>query len=101
MVAEFDKRRRLMHRRINETRGLNCALPKGAFYVFVNVRQLKESSESFAEYLVKEGKVATIPGTAFGRLGEGYLRLSYATAYEKIEEAMNRIEKATENLNRG
>jgi aminotransferase len=98
MVAEFDKRRKLMHRRINETNGFSCALPKGAFYVFVNIRRFRESSSNFADYLVKEGKVATISGSAFGRCGEGYLRLSYATACEKIEEAMNRIEKATRNF---
>lgn len=94
MVAEFDKRRKFMYKRVNEVKGFSCAMPKGAFYVFVNVRQFKASSASFADYLIREGKVATISGSAFGKCGEGYLRLSYATAYEKIEEAMNRIEKA-------
>jgi aminotransferase len=55
-------------------------------------------SANFADYLVREGKVATISGSAFGKCGEGYLRLSYATAYGKIEEAMNRIEKATRDF---
>ena len=94
MVAEFDKRRKFMYKRMNEIKGFSCALPKGAFYVFINMRQFKASSASFADYLIREGKVATISGSAFGEYGEGFLRLSYATAYEKIAEAMNRIEKA-------
>jgi aminotransferase len=98
MVAEFDRRRRLMHRRINEIKGLSCGLPKGAFYIFANIKQTKTSSADFANYLIKEGAVAAVPGSAFGIFGEGYLRLSYATAYERIEEAMNRIEAATRNL---
>jgi len=98
MVAEFDKRRKLMYERINETKGFSCTLPKGAFYVFVNIQRFKESSANFVDYLIREGKVAAISGSAFGKCGEGYLRLSYATAYEKIEEAMNRIERATRNF---
>jgi aminotransferase len=98
MLAEFDKRRRLMYKRINEIRSLSCALPKGAFYIFADIKRFKTSSADFADYLTNEGKVATVPGSAFGRNGEGYLRLSYATAYEKIEEAMNRIEKAVAKL---
>jgi aspartate/methionine/tyrosine aminotransferase len=95
MVAEFDRRRRFMFKRISEIKGFSCTLPRGAFYVFVNIGQLKASSASFADYLIRRGKVAAISGSAFGECGEGYLRLSYTTAYEKIEEAMDRIEKAT------
>ena len=98
MVTEFDRRRRLMYKRINEINGFNCALPKGAFYIFADIKQFKTSSTDFADYLINEEKVAAIPGSAFGRNGEGYLRLSYATAYEKIEEAMDRIEKAVGKL---
>ncbi len=98
MIIEFDKRRRLMCKRINEIKGFSCTLPKGAFYVFADVKQFKMLSTDFADYLVNKGKVAAISGSAFGRNGEGYLRLSYATTYEKIEEAMNRIEKAVGKL---
>ena len=84
-----------MYKRISEIEGFTCTLPRGAFYVFVNIRKFKASSASFADYLIRQGKVAAVSGSAFGERGEGYLRLSYATAYEKIEEAMNRIEKAT------
>ncbi|MFQ5758083.1 MAG: pyridoxal phosphate-dependent aminotransferase [Candidatus Bathyarchaeia archaeon] len=93
MVTEFDRRRRLLHSRLNEITGFSCLLPKGAFYAFVNIEEFGESSEKFSEHLLKKEKVVTVPGSAFGRYGEGYLRFSYATAYEKIEEALDRIEK--------
>ncbi len=73
-------------------------IPKGAFYVFPNIKEFGMSSEKFAEYLLKEAKVATVPGSSFGRYGEGYLRISYAASYEQIEEAMDRIEKAVKKL---
>jgi aminotransferase len=98
MVGEFDRRRKLMHKRINEIDGFSCALPKGAFYIFANVKQFKMLSAEVAHCLVDEGKVVTVPGSSFGENGEGYLRLSYATSYEKIEEAMDRIEKAAKRL---
>ena len=93
MVREFDRRRRLLHSRLNEIGGFSCPLPEGAFYAFVNIEEFGESSEKLSERLLKKGKVVTVPGSAFGRYGEGYLRFSYATAYEKIEEALDRIEK--------
>ena len=94
MVREFDRRRRLLHSRLNEIEGFRCVLPKGAFYAFPNVKQFGVSSEKFADYLFDKGKVVTVAGSSFGKHGEGYLRLSYATAYNKIEEALDRIEKA-------
>jgi aminotransferase len=93
MVHEFDRRRHLVYERINEMNGLKCQLPKGAFYVFPSVKCLGMSSEQLAEALVREAGVLAVPGSAFGPCGEGYLRVSYAAAYEKLEEAMNRIEK--------
>lgn len=98
MVTEFDRRRKLMHKRINEIKGFSCSLPKGAFYIFADIGQFEMSADDFSDWLVNEGKVCTVPGSAFGRNGEGYLRFSYATAYGKIEEAMNRIEKAVKKL---
>jgi aminotransferase len=83
----------LVHERLNEIRGFSCGLPKGAFYVFPNVKDFGMSSEKFAEFLAKESLVATVPGAAFGRYGEGYIRVSYAAAYEQLEEALSRIEK--------
>jgi aminotransferase len=57
------------------------------------------TSSEFSEFLIEEAKVAVTPGTAFGAHGEGFLRLSYATSYEQIDEAMNRLEKATRKFN--
>jgi len=94
MVQEFDRRRRLVYKRLNEIGGFNCILPKGAFYVFPNIKDFDMSSEEFAEFLVREARVTTVPGSAFGSYGEGYIRISYAAAFEQLEEALNRIEKA-------
>jgi len=98
MVVEFDRRRRFVSRRLNEIEGFSCALPKGAFYMFPNVKAFNMSSEEFAQFLLKEAHVATVPGSAFGSYGEGYIRISYAAAYEQLEEAFNRIEKAVRKL---
>ena len=98
MVAEFDRRRKLLYGRLNEIEGFSCQLPKGAFYAFANVKEFGESSESLAAFLVNKGKVVTVPGSAFGKYGEGYLRFSYATAYDKIEEALDRIERVTKDF---
>lgn len=98
MVAEFDRRRRLLHQRLNEIEGFSCKLPKGAFYTFVNAKEFGESSESLAAFLLNQGKVVTVPGSSFGKHGEGYLRFSYATSYDKIGEALNRIERALKDF---
>jgi aminotransferase len=97
-VAEFDRRRRFVFRRLNEIEGFSCTLPKGAFYMFPSVKAFNLSSEEFARFLLKEAHVATVPGSAFGYYGEGYVRISYAAAYEQLEEAFNRIEKAVRKL---
>jgi len=98
MVAEFDRRRRFMNSRLNEIRGFSCSLPRGAFYIFANIKGLEMRSEEVAEFLVKRAHVVTVHGSAFGQHGEGYLRFSYATAFNKIEEALNRVEKAVKHL---
>ena len=101
MVREFDRRRRLLYSRLNEIEGFSCVLPKGAFYIFANIQNFGMLSEKFAEYLLSsrvKGRVETVPGSAFGKHGEGYIRFSYATAYEKIEEGLDRIEKTVKGL---
>ena len=98
MVREFDRRRRLLHSRLNEIEGFRCVLPGGAFYAFANVKQFGLSSEKFADYLFDKGKVLTVAGASFGELGEGYLRFSYATAYNKVKEALDRIENAVKTF---
>lgn len=98
MVEEFDRRRRLVHKRLNEIEDFSCALPRGAFYVFPSIKGFGVSSEEFVGFLVKEAHVAVVPGSAFGSYGEGYIRISYAAAYEQLEEALNRIEAAVKRL---
>jgi aminotransferase len=98
MVHEFDRRRHLVHERFNGIRGFGCDLPRGAFYVFPSVRDFGMSSEKFAGFLADESRVAIVPGTAFGSYGEGYIRVSYAAAYEQLDEALDRIEKAVRKL---
>ena len=66
--------------------------------MFPSVKAFNRSSEEFAQFLLKEARVATVPGSAFGSYGEGYVRTSYAAVYEQLEEAFNRIEKAVRKL---
>jgi aminotransferase len=91
MRAEYDRRRRLIVDGFN-TLGLDCFEPRGAFYAFPSIRRSGMSSEDFAMRLLEEEEVAVVPGEAFGESGRGFVRASYATAYEAIEEALNRIE---------
>ena len=97
MLGEYDRRRRLMTDRFNEI-GLRCFEPRGAFYCFPNVSATGLTSEEFAERLLREERVAVVPGGAFGPSGEGYVRACYATAYEEIVEAMDRIERFVSRL---
>lgn len=97
MVAEFDRRRKFLCGRLNEIQGFSCKLPKGAFYAFANVKEFGGSSAGLVSFLFSKGKVVTVSGSAFGKYGEGYLRFSYSTAYEKIEEALNRIERVAKD----
>jgi len=92
MVAEYDRRRRLIVGGLNRL-GLTTFEPRGAFYAFPQIKASGMDDETFAEKLLKEEHVAVVPGNAFGAGGEGFVRCSYATAYEKIEEALHRIEK--------
>ncbi|MEM7815577.1 MAG: pyridoxal phosphate-dependent aminotransferase [Candidatus Aenigmatarchaeota archaeon] len=98
MVKEYDRRRRMIVKRLNEIPGFRCVEPKGAFYAFPNISYYKMKSYRFAEWLLKNAKVAVAPGTEFGRMGEGFIRCSYATGYEKIEKAMDKIERAVKKL---
>ncbi|MCU0488840.1 MAG: aminotransferase class I/II-fold pyridoxal phosphate-dependent enzyme [Anaerolineales bacterium] len=92
MVAEYDRRRKLIVGGLNEL-GLATFEPRGAFYAFPNIRASGMDEDTFAQKLLEEERVAVIPGSAFGAGGEGFVRCSYATAYEKIEEALHRMER--------
>jgi aminotransferase len=91
MRDEYDRRRRLIVDGFNSL-GLDCFEPRGAFYAFPSIARSGMSSDDFAMRLLEEQEVAMVPGDAFGASGAGFMRASYATAYEKIEEALNRIE---------
>jgi aspartate aminotransferase len=71
--------------------GITCLKPEGAFYVFPNVSALGGTEKEIADAILEEAGVATLPGTAFGAYGRGYLRFSYATSLENIKTAMERI----------
>jgi len=90
MVEQYDRRRRLVVRSFNEM-GLYCFEPKGAFYAFPDVTGTGLSSEEFAERLLREEKVAVVPGGVFGPSGEGFVRCSYAASLENLAEALKRI----------
>ena len=91
MVAEFDKRRKIVVDGMNDLPGVTCATPKGAFYAFPNVSGTGTKAKALANALLEEAGVAAIGGPDFGILGEGYLRLSYANSAENIERAIDRI----------
>ena len=98
VVAEFRRRRDLIVAGLNAIPGIRCPLPKGAFYAFPNVQALGQPSAALADYLLQEAGVAVLPGSAFGRNGEGYLRLSYANSTVKIEAALRRMAEALSTL---
>lgn len=90
MRAEYDRRRQLIIEGLN-TMGLNCTQAEGAFYAFPCIESTGLDDEDFAEHLLQEEHVAVVPGRVFGECGVGHVRMSYATAYEEIEEALERI----------
>ena len=90
MRNEYNHRRRIMVNAFREM-GLSCFEPLGAFYVFPNISSTGLSSEEFATQLLYEEKVAVVPGTAFGKSGEGFIRCSYAYSIKSIEKALKRI----------
>jgi aminotransferase len=92
MVAEYDRRRRLLVDGLNRI-GLPCFEPRGAFYAFPNITSTGLSADAFAEGLLREARVLVVPGEAFGPAGAGHVRCSYATALPRIEEALARIER--------
>lgn len=97
MRESYNQRRRYLLHRLREM-GMECFEPRGAFYMFPSIKRFGMTSEEFATQLLKEEKVAIVPGTAFGDCGEGFLRISYAYSLENLKEALNRIEKFVKKL---
>ena len=106
MIAEFQKRRNLIHQELNKIRGIKCLMPKGAFYIYPNVTEACQDlgfgdSKELQEYLLYQAKVAVLARSCFGKRNEGekeeYIRLSYVTSRENIIEGVKRIKKAIES----
>ena len=91
MVVTYDKRRHLVHKGLNAIDGIQCINPESTFYAFPNISSTGLSSWDFAKYLVKEHKVAVVPGSIFGQAGEGYVRLSFAASMDQLKEGIARI----------
>ncbi len=94
VVAEFRRRRDLIVAGLNAIPGVHCPVPRGAFYAFPNISSFGRPSAELADILLAEAGVALLPGTAFGRNGEGYLRLAYANSVENIQQALERLAAA-------
>ena len=94
MVKEYQRRRDYAVEAINETPGLHCECPKGAFYIFINCKSLNMKSADLSAYLLEEAKIALVPGDVFGPGGEGYLRMSFANSYENVVEGCAQLKKA-------
>jgi len=92
ICKEYDRRRKFIVKRLNGM-NLTTRMPEGAFYAFANISSYSKESVDFTKMLIKKARVAVIPGTEFGKFGENYVRLSFATSMNLIEKAMNRIEK--------
>ena len=98
MKKEYERRGNMLHRRLEENGMFKCNKPEGAFYMFPDATDFKMKSVDLAHKILKEAKVLVVPGTEFGENGEGYVRMSYAASYEKIKEAMDRLDHWTKNF---
>jgi aminotransferase len=91
MVTEYDKRRKLMMDELDKLDDVSYVRPEGAFYVFPDFSKLEKSDEKFAVEMLEKAKVVTVPGSGFGKAGEGCLRISYSASRDQIKEGMKRI----------
>ena len=95
-LAEYDKRRKFAHQKLNSIPGISCVNSKGAFYLFPNISKLGLKSADFCARLLEAEKVAAVPGIAFG--ADDYLRISYATSLANIEKGLDRLDRFVRNL---
>lgn len=98
MVKEFDRRRNLVFDLLGEMPGIHVIKPKGAFYIFPNIKELGKTPEELTQYLLEEAQIAVVPGTTMGEFGNDFIRISYANSYENIEIAMERMKKVIKKL---
>jgi len=97
MVAEFDRRRLLILSYLDQM-NIPYVRPRGAFYVFPNISKFGMSSNEFCDFLLREAQVAVVPGDAFGKAGEGYIRIAYTIPYGEIQEGMEKIKEVIKKL---
>jgi len=97
MKMEFEKRKEYVYKRLKKM-GMEVTSPKGAFYIFPSITKFEMNSEEFCNRLLYEGKVAIVPGSAFGIGGEGFIRISYSYSLEVLKEGLDRMEKWIELL---
>jgi aspartate/methionine/tyrosine aminotransferase len=98
MRRAYQKRRDILVKGLNEIEGIRCLAPEGAFYAFPNITAIGKSSEELSMHLLDQCGVVTVPGTAFGEYGEGYLRFSFATSAELIEKGVAKIKEGLAKL---
>ncbi len=98
MVAEFKRRRDVVVDRLNAIPGVRCHKPLGAFYVFPNITGTGQNERELADRMLYEGGVAVLPGTSFGDMGKGFIRLSYANSVDQIEEGVRRMRGVLEKI---
>ena len=98
MVKEYQRRRDYAVKAINAIPGLSCKCPKGAFYIFINCKEIGMNCNEFADYLLEEAKIALVPGNVFGPAGEGYIRMSFASSYDNIVEGCQCMAEAVAAL---
>ncbi|MHA1131674.1 MAG: pyridoxal phosphate-dependent aminotransferase [Candidatus Helarchaeota archaeon] len=94
MISAFDERRKVLVKGLGKIDGIECLMPKGAFYTFPSIKGTGMSSAEFSEFVITEAKVVMVPGHVFGPHGEGYVRASFVAPLEQIHEALERIERA-------
>jgi aspartate/methionine/tyrosine aminotransferase len=98
MVRAYQRRRKIIYEGLNAIDGLSCLLPESTFYAFPNISGFGLTSWKLAKYLVKEHRVAVVPGSIFGNNGEGYFRISFAMNSQTLKEGIGRIKKGLETL---
>jgi len=96
MNLEYEKRRNFIVVELNKIKGISCTKPEGAFYVFVNIKETGRSSEQIYNELLTKGSVVVIPGSAFGKKGEGYIRIAYTLPIDRLKEALERMKRVIE-----
>jgi aminotransferase len=98
MMRSYKERRDFVFNRLSIIPGIDCHLPGGAFYVFPDISKFSITSEEFADRLLDQALVAGVPGSHFGKSGEGFIRFAYATSLQRLELAMDRLEKFCRSL---